>query len=228
MVKCCHHRSRNLNVALKEQAISIRKDQGMADLNCECGACGFDLNFTKPQLSLFCGCKDCRQALEWGATKGGKNPSALPELIYMRSDISAITGKSFMKAFQLRQDAKSTRLYCVLCFSVIGVDYPGYRDNVFMFFKNHCRTSCDLSQSPAAAIYLNDLPDLSKAEVPIDVPVFHSFRFQQEQSRFRKINGITDTFKKPASVPAGQSLRDIIKTLGPVEILNLRQGKSLI
>ena len=110
MVKCCHHRSRNLNVALKGQAISIRKDQGMADLNCECGACGFDLNFTKPQLSLFCGCKDCRQALEWGATKGGKNPSALPELIYMRSDISAITGKSFMKAFQLRQDAKSTRL----------------------------------------------------------------------------------------------------------------------
>ena len=93
----------------------------MADLNCECGACGFDLNFTKPQLSLFCGCKDCRQALEWGATKGGKNPSALPELIYMRSDISAITGKSFMKAFQLRQDAKSTRLYCVLCFSRIIV-----------------------------------------------------------------------------------------------------------
>ena len=111
---------------------------------------------------------------------------------------------------------------------MIGVDYPGYRDNVFMFFKNHCRTSFDLSQSPAAAIYLNDLPDLSKAEVPIDVPVFHSFRFQQEQSRFRKINGITDTFKKPASVPAGQSLRDIIKTLGPVEILNLQQGKSLM
>ena len=71
-------------MALKGQAISIRKDQGMADLNCECGACGFDLNFTKPQLSLFCGCKDCRQALEWGATKGGKNPSALPELIYMK------------------------------------------------------------------------------------------------------------------------------------------------
>ena len=57
---------------------------------------------------------------------------------------------------------------------------------------------------------------------------FHSFRFQQEKSRFRKVTGITDTFKKPASVPAGQSLRDIIKTLGPVEILNLQQGKSLM
>ena len=93
MVKCSHHQSRNLNEALKGQAISIGKDQGMADFNCEYGACGFDLNFTKPQLSLFCMFKDCRQALKWGAKKGGKNPSALLELIYIRSDISAITSK---------------------------------------------------------------------------------------------------------------------------------------
>jgi hypothetical protein len=163
-----------------------------------------------------------------GRYKGRKKSLCLARTYIYALRYFSHNGKSFMKAFQLRQYAKSTRLYCVLCFSVIGVDYPGYRDNVFMFFKNHCRTSCDLSQSPAAAIYLNDLPDLSKAEVPIDVPVFHSFRFQQEQSRFRKINGITDTFKKPASVPTGQSLRDIIKTLGPVEILNLQQVKSLI
>ena len=102
------------------------------DLVCYCGACGFDLNISTPKLSLLCACEDCLQALQWGAFKGGKSPMALAELIYVRSDILAVTGKKFMKAFHLREGAKSTRVYCTLCFSVLGVDHPSYRNNVFM------------------------------------------------------------------------------------------------
>ena len=91
-----------------------------------------------------------------------------------------------MKAFQLREDAKSTWLYCVLCFSVIGVDYPGYRDNVFMFFKNHCRTSCDLSQSPAAAIYLNDLQTSVRLKFQLMYRSSTVFAFNKNKAVFAK------------------------------------------
>ena len=198
----------------------------MAELSCNCGACGFDLNISTPELSLLCGCEDCLQALEWGAIKGGKKPAVLPELTYIRSDILTVTGKEFMKAFHLREGAKSTRVYCTLCFSVVGVDHPSYRNNVFMFFKKHCRTNFDVSQIPAAAIYLNELPNLSKAEVPLGVPVFHSFHFPQEETRFRTI--VTQTFKEPDSSILGQSLQNFIKTLDPVEVLNLEKGKKLL
>jgi len=193
---------------------------------CHCGACGFDLTLPIPKLSLLCGCEDCLQALEWGSSKGGKKPAVLPELIYVSSDILTVTGKKFMKAFHLREGAKSTRVYCTLCFSVIGVDHPSYRNNVFMFFKKHCRTNFDVLQIPAAAIYLNELPDLSKAEVPLGIPVFHSFRFPQEETRFRAI--VAQTFKESDSSILGQSLQKVIKTLDSVEVLNLEKGKKLL
>jgi hypothetical protein len=109
---------------------------------------------------------------------------------------------------------------------VLGVDHPSYRNNVFMFFKNHCQTHFNVSQQPAAAIYLNELADFSKAEVPLGVPVFHSFHFPQEQTRFRKI--VTHTFKQPQVGALGQSLQDFIKTLGPIKVLNLKKGKQLL
>ena len=197
-----------------------------ADLMCHCGACGFDLTLSTPKLSLLCGCEDCLQALQWGALKGGAKPMLLPELIYVQSDILAVTGQQYMKAFQLREGGKSTRVYCTLCFSLLGVEHPSYRNNVFMFFKQHCRVNFDISQTPAAAIYLNELPDISKLEVPLSVPIFYSFRFQQELMRFREI--VTHTFKEPEFKSLGQSLQNFIKTLGPIEVLHLEKGQKLV
>jgi hypothetical protein len=194
------------------------------ELFCSCGECRFGLNLNNPHLSLLCGCEDCRQALNWGASQGGKTPSTLPELIYARSDIISVKGKKFMKAYHLREGAKSTRVYCNLCFSVLGVDFPGYLDNVFMFFKDHCDTSFDVAQLPVAAINMNDLADLSKVDVPPDVPVFHSFHFRQEYSRFKAIDAVAQTFKEPDAPAFGQTFRDFIKIIEPVEVLNLEKG----
>ena len=87
----------------------------MTKIKCICGKCELHLNDRKIYYSLFCGCEDCRQAAKWGERKGGKSPEKLQKLIYMRSDIFNVKGKKFMKAFQLRKDARSTRVYCISC-----------------------------------------------------------------------------------------------------------------
>ena len=85
----------------------------MTTIKCICGKCELHLNDRKIYYSLFCGCEDCRQAAKWGESKGGKCPEKLQKLIYMRSDISKVVGNKFMKSFQLRKDARSTRIYCI-------------------------------------------------------------------------------------------------------------------
>lgn len=62
--------------------------------------------------------------------------------------------------------------------------------------------------------------------VPLSVPIFHSFRFQQEFMRFREI--VTHTFKEPEFKSLGQSLQNFIKTLGPIEVLHLEKGQKLV
>ena len=105
-----------------------------AEITCKCSSCKLTLNYASPSLCLLCGCKDCREALIWGFKKGGNPPQILPQLLYIRSDIKKIQGLEFLRAFQLRENAKSTRVYCIKCFSILGVDHPGYKNNVFMFF----------------------------------------------------------------------------------------------
>ena len=57
-------------------------------------------------MKLYCACKDCRQAIKWGALRGGKAPQNIPHLVYIRSDIISVKGDRYMKAYQLRNPAK--------------------------------------------------------------------------------------------------------------------------
>ena len=45
------------------------------------------------------------------------------------------SGVENMAAFQLRKGAKSKRIYCKECFSILAVDHPGYNDERFSFSK---------------------------------------------------------------------------------------------
>ena len=117
----------------------------------------------------------------------------LPELIYVKSDILSVKGKEFMHAFKLRSTGRSTRIYCEKCFSIIGVDHKSYRDNVFMFFKYHCSTNCDLSIEPSAAIYLNDLQDASQISKLQNIPLIFSFS-EIETREFREIKRVPNSF----------------------------------
>ena len=76
----------------------------------------------------------------------------------MRSDIKKIEGKKYMHAYQLRDNAKSTRIYCTKCYSIIGIDHINYKDTVFMLIPQLCKTDLDLSIKQVAAIFMNDYP----------------------------------------------------------------------
>ena len=197
----------------------------MFKILCHCGACSIELFDGEPTLSLICDCEDCRQAIDWGAKNGGKPSAPFAEAIYMRSDIAGVKGRDNMKAVQLRNDARSTRVYCKECHAILGIDHPSYSDNVFMFFKNHCETSFKLPHKAVAAIFLGDLPSDASHLIPTDIPLFYSF--PREREKFRSIDAVSNSFKEPDNPPRGCSFGDLIKSLGEVQVLQLEQSKPV-
>ena len=159
------------------------------------------------------------QALEWCATKGAVRPVSLPELIYVKSDILAVNGLQFIGAFHLRPEARSTRLYCKKCYSIIGVDHKSYKNNVFMFFKNHCSTTCDLSLNPDAAIYLKDLEETDEIKKLKSIPLIYTFS-EAEFQQFRSIEAVSKSFNDTNRPRFGQNLKSVIEQLNAIEILN--------
>ena len=199
------------------------EDNLMSSISCLCGECKLTLSENRPTLSLYCACKDCTQALRWCESRGGKAPQKLPEAFYIRSDIISVEGEKFMKAFQLRDSALSTRVYCTKCFSIIGINRPNYLNNVFWFFPNNCHANLDLSVNPCAAIYLSSYEE-GIAEIPDHIPVFHNFDYPQELERFRSINGVKNTFREPTCSPNGITFENLIENLGEIENVNLKIG----
>ena len=193
----------------------------MKTVSCKCGICSIDLNDTYAKLTIYCACVDCRNALEWCEKRGGQKPSEIPQLIYLRSDIVSFCGAKYMGAFQLRRDAKSTRVYCKKCFSILGVDHPAYSDNVFMCFTGHCRLNLSNDIAPSAAIYLNDLSHKQISKFPENLPVFYSFAYEQELTRFRQIPAVKLAFNPPDEKPKGIFFQDLINSLGQIQVLNL-------
>ena len=125
-------------------------------ISCYCGACSLKLNEPSPKFSLMCACEDCRQALRWAAQRGGKEPKDIIYSVYLRSDIHSYDGLEHMIVTQLRSDARSTRVYCKLCFSCIAIDHIVYEDNVFMMQPEHCIQDFNANTPPKAVIHLID------------------------------------------------------------------------
>ena len=194
-----------------------------AQITCKCSRCKLTLSYASPSLCLLCGCKDCREALIWGFKQGGNPPQILPQLLYIRSDIKKIQGLEFLRAFQIRENAKSTRVYCIKCFSILGVDHPGYKNNVFMFFKGFCHTNFDLDIKPSAAIYLKDFPEHLIYEIPDDVDKYWSFA-NKERERFFMIPEVSNSLREVMIPPEGITFQEMILKLPKIEILNLPQN----
>ena len=198
-----------------------------SSISCSCGKCELVLNERRAMYAVLCGCEDCRQALSWGASKGGKKPELIVFGCYMRSDIAHVKGQSEMCAVQLRDGARSTRVYCSSCYSIIGIDHPSYQDNVFLIFPKHCQTTCDVELEPSAVLFLNDYPE-EVAPVPSEeIPVFHALVYPQERARCRSIPIVANTLCPPSSPPKGQTLSQLIDSLEGLEILGLDRGQAV-
>ena len=205
-----------------------------AEINCLCGKSGITIADGTAKLKFQCGCQDCRQALEYGFSKGGKRPNPLPELLYMSSDITAIRGKEFMTALQLREEENeddsellgmSRRIYCSECFSIIGVDHPAYENNVFLTFPEHCDNLGDLSVPLTTYVMMIDY---TKDIVPMptdDVPLFTTLRFEQEEDRLFNIPEVDSAFSPREAPLEGITFSKLIEELGGASILNLEEGQ---
>ncbi|MEC8775546.1 MAG: hypothetical protein VXX79_11945 [Pseudomonadota bacterium] len=196
----------------------------MPVIECGCGHCKLTLAEDRPRMSLYCACKDCRQALKWAAKRGGKTPVDLPKPMYMRSDISAVEGQDSMRAFQLRDPARSTRVFCAKCYSILGVDHPAYADNVFMFFPDHCETDVDLSIKPSALIHMESYPGAAPPDIPDDIPVYQNWDDPKDREAYLEIPDIAAAFRAPEIPALGQTFKGLIDALGEIEVLNLEIG----
>ena len=194
-------------------------------IGCECGRCTITVKDQRPVLSLLCACEDCRQAAQWGAARGGNPPRRLPKLFYVRSDIIGTEGDNFMRPYQLRTEAKSTRVYCSECYSIVGVDHPAYNKNVFMFFEDHCKTNLDLSVEPTAAINMHSYPGKDLPKLPPSLPVIYNHHANSEElERFLALPKRIEAFADSSVPSLGTTFSEFVGSLGDIEVLSLEHG----
>ena len=201
----------------------FKSENYMSVIKCNCKRCKIYLNDSKIYYSVYCGCEDCRQAAEWGHYKGGPIPEKLQKLIYVRSDIKKIEGKKYMHAYQLRDDARSTRIYCTKCYSIIGIDHPNYKDNVFMLIPQLCKTNLDLSIKPTAAIFMKDYPHQDISMIDDDVLFMKDFK---DEGIVKKFDTLMSPLRPEYKKPKGISFIQLIEEVEGVTILNLHQGQK--
>ena len=72
-----------------------------------------------------------------------------------------------------------------------------------------------------------DYPD--EGPVPTeDVPLFVSTRFPQERQRLLSLPEVENAFKEPTEPIRGMTLTSLIESFGPVTVLNLVKGETVI
>ena len=96
-----------------------------------------------------------------------------------------------------------------------------------MFFPHHCDADLDLSIQPCASIHMSSYRYNQKADIPIEIPVFHNWDYPQERERFLTIPDVKRAFGKPLNPPVGRTFEDLINGLGDSETLNLEIGAEL-
>ena len=195
----------------------------MSVITCNCQKCKIYLSENKIYYSLFCGCEDCRQAGEWGHSKGGPVPEKLQKLIYVRSDIKKVEGKEYMHAYQLREDARSTRIYCTKCYSIIGIDHPGYKNTLFMLIPQLCKTDLDINIRPFAAIFMKDYPHEDISMIDDNVLFMKDFK---DEDIVKKHDALMRPLRAEYRKPEGISFIELIKEVKGVTVLGLKQGDS--
>ena len=193
-------------------------------IKCHCGKCEISLVADKALGYFLCGCQDCRQAVKWAEFKGGQKGEDLQKAIYVPSDILHVSGKEYMKPFLLREGGQSTRVYCVSCYSLLGIDFPAYNDQRFMFIGGHCLTDIDTSMDPAVAINMVDYPKDKELKLPDGITIVNSIhdpdRSWTQIPEVKKIRETPPSYK-------GMRFSELVKELGSPTILGLEPGAAI-
>ena len=78
----------------------------MASVACACGQVSYRFVFPRMRTRLACCCVDCRQAVEWSASKGGRTVDrTIPkDLVYFENDVVDVRGAERVELVRLRAD----------------------------------------------------------------------------------------------------------------------------
>ena len=144
--------------------------------------------------------------------------------IYVPSDILKVKGKENMKPFLLREGGQSIRVYCVTCYSLLGVDFPAYNDQRSMFIEGHCLSDIDASTDPVIAINMVDYPKDQKLDLPDGITIVNSIHdFDRSWTKIPEVKRIRET--PPSN--NGKRFSELIKELGSATILGFEPGTSV-
>ena len=129
-----------------------------------------------------------------------------------------------MKPFLLREGGQSTRVYCVACYSLLGIDFPAYNDQRFMFIGGHCLTNIDTSMDPAIAINMVDYPKDQELSLPYGITIVNSIHDPD-----RSWTQIPEVKKIREPPPSNKGIRfsELLKELGSPIILGLEAGADV-
>ena len=109
---------------------------------------------------------------EWAQNREGKAQWPA-KLVYVDSDIESFSGLENMAAFNWEWELNPQEYIAKNAFQYLRLT-PGYNNERFMFFENHCYTTLDTSLEPNAIIYLDHLPEVTKEKIPDDLPRFRN------------------------------------------------------
>ncbi len=199
-----------------------------ATITCYCGSCALTLANEEATCFFQCGCNSCRQKIQFGQAKGGREFAPLPKCFFMQSVITSVKGKEHLQAFQLRENTDSTQIYCTKCWAILGVDHVGYPDNIFLNFPEFCVNTGDLSIPLSAYIMMSDYNEGIGPEPPEDVPLFESLRYKQERHRLFSLSDPKRTFSAPDEPITGYTFRSLLADLAPPSTLNLNEDSDVL
>eukprot|EP00747_Dinoflagellata_sp_TGD_P083085 gnl/TRDRNA2_/TRDRNA2_161961_c1_seq3.p1 gnl/TRDRNA2_/TRDRNA2_161961_c1~~gnl/TRDRNA2_/TRDRNA2_161961_c1_seq3.p1 ORF type:complete len:321 (+),score=30.25 gnl/TRDRNA2_/TRDRNA2_161961_c1_seq3:191-1153(+) len=187
---------------------------------CACGKTRLSLATRAPRMRLECCCADCRQALEWAASKGGPSAPVVPQWNYFANDIRDVQGLENLKLCQLRHGAYATRAVAKCCYSTLLVDHPAYQENVFAVPGDVCQLLAE--ERPAQGRIWTKDRDADKENLP---PYSGRGPCVRGDEPFWPLRFLP-TFSRPVRLPRkGVSVQQLFAQLGSPSVLGLQEGK---
>jgi len=211
---------------------AMQSSAKFASASCTCGVAALHFSTPRPRLHLQCACRDCRQANEWVALRGGRaRPDPLSLLYYFENDLVQVQGKERLELQQLREGARSTRCVATCCHSILAVDHPAYSGNVVMVPANSCKLAVTSLPPALAQVYVSDwTADIDGPLPPLPPPVVTEL--EDDVGDLALPPGVDPSkpwrahFAQPPREPRlGVSLQDLFVQLGLPKIIGLEEGQ---
>lgn len=161
----------------------------MKSVACRCGSVGLELDGLDVLGSVLCGCCDCRRAHEVLHGLGGPVVTPCVRAVYLKVShfrVLETSSERCARILRLCPGSSTLRVFCARCRSIIACRHRSYADNIFSIPADLVQCDFEISVIPQAYVGMVDF-DQDVSSIDIALPLFHSFRYQQELRRFLSI-----------------------------------------